>query len=53
MYYPNDAETGEMAETVAEHQMIIDGTVSLDEIDDDSIPRVRGLVELFHDFLGD
>jgi len=53
MYYPKDAELSEITETGGEHNLILDGTVSLDDSDDESIPRVRGLVELFQDFLGD
>ena len=53
MNYPKDAELKEITDTGAEHNLILDGTVSLDDTDDDSIPRVRGLIELFNDFLGD
>ena len=53
MYYPKDTELNEITDISAEHHLIRDGTVNLEDLDDDSIPRVRGLIELFHDFLGD
>jgi len=53
MYYHKDAEPNEATDISAEHHLILDGTVNLEDLDDDSIPRVRGLIELFQDFLGD
>lgn len=53
MYYPKDAELNEVTDISTEHHLILDGTVSLDNADDESIPRIRGLVELFNDFFGD
>jgi len=53
MLYPNDTETSEITAATVDHHLILDGTVSLEETDDESIPRIKGLVELFGDFLRD
>ena len=53
MYYPKDAETNETTDPGDEHHLVLDGTVSLDDADDDSVPRVRGLIELLSDYFRD
>jgi hypothetical protein len=50
MYYPNESELDDITELSSEHHLVLDGTVSLDDYDDDSIPRIRGLVELISDY---
>jgi len=52
MLYRNDTETNEFTDATIEHHLILDGTVSLEDADDESVPRIKGLVELFGDFLG-
>jgi len=53
MYYPTDTEMNDITDFNLEHHLILDGTVNLDDDNDDSIPHIRGLVELFCDYLGD
>jgi len=53
MLYPNDTEINEITDATIDHHLVLDGTVSLEESDDETIPRIKGLVELFGDFLGD
>ena len=52
MYDPNENELNDVTDITDEPHLVLDGTVSLDDYDDDSVPRIRGLVELFNDFLG-
>ena len=52
MYYPKDTEMNDITDFTVEHHLILDGTVHLDDDNDDSIPCIRGLVELFSDYLG-
>lgn len=50
MYYPNESELEDMTELPSEHHLVLDGTVCLDDYDDDSITHIRGLVELISDY---
>ena len=53
MTYYNDTESGELTDFGNDHQLVLDGTVYMDEFEEDAVPRIKGLVELFGDFLGD
>lgn len=53
MLFPNDTETSELTDTGDNQQLILDGTVHIDDSDEISIPRVKGMVELLNDFLRD
>jgi hypothetical protein len=46
-------EIEEKAEKVQDQHLVFDGTVSLDDSDDDQIPRVKGLIELLNQYFGD
>jgi hypothetical protein len=49
--YPQSTKESK-AETAPDQQrLVLDGTVHIEEPDEDSAPRVRGLIELFHQFL--
>lgn len=45
-------EIEEKAEKVQDQHLVFDGTVSLDDSDDDQIPRVKGLIELLKEYFG-
>ena len=53
MYYPDETKTDDFTDPTIDHKLLLDGTVSLEDGDDETIPRVRGLVELISDYLGD
>ena len=53
MDYATYTDSNEISEITADHHLLLDGTVSLDGADEDSIPRVKGLVELVLDYFGD
>ena len=53
MYYANDTESNEKADNADNNPLVLDGTVNLEDYEEDSIPRVRGLVELISDYLHD
>ena len=36
--------------TTEGHFLVLDGTANLDYLDDDQIPRVKGLIELLNQF---
>ncbi|MDH3857273.1 MAG: hypothetical protein OEV07_04715 [Gammaproteobacteria bacterium] len=43
----------EKAEKTQDQHLVLDGTVNLDDSDDDQIPRVKGLIELLNQYFGD
>ena len=49
MYYPEDAEPKEHADTTEDQHLVLDGTVNLDYSDDD-VPHVKGLIELLNQY---
>ncbi len=52
MNYPENNE-GKPADPVKDQQkLILDGTVHIEEAEDERAPRVRGLIELFNEFFG-
>ena len=53
MFYTNDTDTSEATDLNGDHHLILDGTVHMDDIEDISLPRIKGLVELFGDYFGD
>ncbi len=53
MVYPGDNELKEIADTREGQYLILDGTANLDYIDDEQIPRVKGLIELMSQYFGD
>lgn len=52
MNYPEDARPAENADTTEEQHLVLDGTANLDYSEDDQVPRIKGLVELLSQFLG-
>jgi len=48
-----NTETEGNAEKTEDQHLVIDGTVYLDDSDDDQIPRVKGLIELLNQYFGD
>ena len=51
MNYPQSSEA-QPPETAEDRQrLVLDGTVHIDEAEEDPAPRVKGLVELFSQFL--
>lgn len=52
MFYLEDAEPKDYADKEDNH-LIFDGTVNLDYSDDNQVPRVKGLIELLNQYLGD
>ena len=53
MYSPNDSDAIEASDLTVERRLILDGTVHMEELEDVSIPRVKGLVELLSDLFRD
>ena len=52
MHYPEDADTTDNSEHTTERPLLFDGTAHLDDSDDDRVPRVKGLIELFNLYFG-
>ena len=52
MYASNDNDAFEYTDITVQRQLILDGTVYMNEFEDVSIPRVKGLAELISDFFG-
>ncbi|MHC4857594.1 MAG: hypothetical protein ACYTBY_07340 [Planctomycetota bacterium] len=48
-----NTEIEEKAEKAGDQRLILDGTVNLDDSDDDQIPRVKGLIELLNQYFSD
>ncbi len=48
-----NTEIEEKAEKTEDQRLILDGTVNLDDSDDDQIPRVKGLIELLNQYFSD
>ena len=46
-------EIEQKAEKTEDQHLVLDGTVFLDDSDDDQIPRVKGLIELLNQYFGD
>jgi hypothetical protein len=53
MIYPDDTEMNDIDELPPEYRLLLDGTANLEDGEDDSVPRLRGLIELLQDYLGD
>ena len=52
MIYPDEKDDLATARPDEDPQLLLDGTANLDYADEESVPRVRGLIELVEDFLG-
>ncbi len=50
MFYPGDNELEEIIESSRTPYLILDGTANLDYVDDEKIPRVKGLIELLNQY---
>ena len=50
MIYPENEERQEKADKTEDQHLVLDGTVNLDYSDEDQVPRVKGLIELFSQF---
>ena len=48
-----NTETEKKAEKTEEQHLVLDGTVFLDDSDDDQVPRVKGLIELLNRYFGE
>lgn len=46
MFYPGDNEFEEITDSSKNPYLVLDGTANLDYVDDEQIPRVKGLIEL-------
>ena len=53
MSYPTDQETKEKADTIERSHPDLDDSVSLNQPDDDQIPRIKGLIELLNQYFSD
>ncbi len=49
MIYPTDNEMEEITDSSIPY-LILDGTANLDYVDDEQIPRVKGLLELLNQY---
>lgn len=52
MFHPTENESEALTETDDGQYLVLDGTVNLDDADEDQVPRVRGLIEILEQFLG-
>ena len=50
MFYPEDNEPKENSRITEDHQLVLNGTVSLDDADEEPTPRVKGLIELLNQY---
>lgn len=50
MVYPGDNELEEITDSSRTPCLILDGTANLDYVDDEKIPRVKGLIELLNQY---
>ncbi len=50
MYYPANNETNEISGGHEDPYLVLDGTANLDYIDDEQVPRVKGLIELLSQY---
>ena len=46
IFYPGDNEFEEITDSSKNPYLVLDGTTNLDYVDDEQIPRVKGLIEL-------
>lgn len=53
MRYPEENEKRDKSEAAEKQRLLLDGTANLDYPDDEQVPRVRGLIELFNLYFGD
>lgn len=52
MDYPENTATPKAEPAVDQQRLVLDGTVHIEEPEDEAAPRVVGLIELFNRFLG-
>ena len=52
MFYPAENDKTPSTDGQEDPQLILDGTANLEYADEESVPRVRGLIELFEQYLG-
>ena len=52
MQYPEDRKIDAKPKREEKPRLLLDGTASLEDADDDKIPRVRGLIELLSQYFG-
>ena len=50
MLYPGDNELKEITDSGEPPCLVLDGTANLDYVDDEQIPRVKGLIELLNQY---
>lgn len=50
MFYSGNNELKEITDTRETPCLVLDGTVNLDYVDDEQIPRVKGLIELLNQY---
>ncbi len=50
MFYPGDNELEEIIDSSRTPHLVLDGTANLDYVDDEQIPRVKGLIELLNQY---
>ena len=50
MFYPGDNELEEIIDNSRTPYLVLDGTANLDYVDDEKIPRVKGLIELLNQY---
>ena len=52
MNYPENNEVKPTDSLGNQQKLVLDGTVHIEEPEDEPVPRVRGLIELFSQFFG-
>lgn len=52
MKYPEDTKSKAEADSTEDRHLVLDGTANLDYSDDEAVPRVKGLIELLNQYLG-
>ena len=51
MNYPQNTKESKPETAADQQRLVLDGTVHIEEPDEEPAPRVRGLIELFHQYL--
>ena len=52
MHYLEESESKDNSDAAEKQHLVLDGTANLDYQDEEQIPRVKGLIELFNIYFG-
>ena len=52
MHHPEESESKDKNDKAGKQHLVMDGTASLEYQDEEQVPRVKGLIELFNLYFG-